>query len=430
MSTSKQVAFLTLGCAKNETDSARMQQDLLRAGYSIVEPDQPSDAIVVNTCSFIQSAIEESLDVIFDIAAEEAVITGATKLVVCGCLPSRFGEDLEQELTEADRFIPCSQEDDIVAIMDEVLGTASTACNNELTFTYGPSEYVKISEGCNRFCSYCTIPYIRGRYHSYTAAHIMNEVDEKIAGGAQEIVLIAQDSGIWGRDLQPKETLANLMDRLAAAHPQTWFRVMYLQPAGLTDELLDVMARHDNICNYFDIPLQHCDADILHSMNRQGSREEIEQTIARVRHRIPDVALRTTLIVGYPGETEEQFEDLCDFVSEGDFDYVGIFAYSPEEGTPAAELPNQIDDDTKQERLQTLRDIADAVSAQRIAGRCGQQGDILVLGQEEDGQWYGRAQCQAPDVDGVTYLDAGTVGEFVPATIIDTLLYEMEAQSD
>ena len=243
-------------------------------------------------------------------------------------------------------------------------------------------------------------------------------------------MLIAQDSGIWGLDLKPRENLASLLKRLAEAYPDTWFRVMYLQPAGMTDELLDVMAAHDNICKYFDIPLQHCDSAILKSMNRSGSRAEYEQMVARIRQRIPGVALRTTLIVGYPGETEEQFEDLCDFVSEAEFDYVGIFAYSPEDGTPAAELPDQIDEDTKQARLQELRDIADSVSSSVVSQRIGTSMDILVLGCEEDGQLYGRAQCQAPDVDGVTYLENGTVGEIHTVTISDTLLYEMEALGD
>ena len=205
---------------------------------------------------------------------------------------------------------------------------------------------------------------------------------------------------------------------------------MYLQPAGMTDELLDVMATHDNICNYFDIPLQHCDSEILKSMNRSGSRAEYEQMVARIRQRIPGVALRTTLIVGFPGETEEQFDDLCDFVSETEFDYVGIFAYSPEDGTPAAELPNQVDEDTKQVRLQELRDIADAVSSHVVSQRIGTSMDVLVLGCEEDGQLYGRAQCQAPDVDGVTYLENGAVGEVHTVSISDTLLYEMEALGD
>lgn len=427
---SASVSFLTMGCAKNEVDSARMQKELMRAGYSIVELGEPCDAVVVNTCSFIQSAIEESLDAIFEIAGEDAVVEGKTKLIVCGCLPSRFGDDLSAELTEPDRFVPCGEEDDIVEVMNETLGLASAVRDDAMTFVSEPSEYVKISDGCNRFCSFCTIPFIRGRYHSFPYEEIREDVAAKVAGGAKEIVLIAQDSGIWGRDLPERSTLASLLDRLAPEFPSTWFRVMYLQPAGLTDELLDVMVAHENICNYFDIPLQHCDPDILRSMNRSGSREEIEAMVARVRDRVPGVALRTTLIVGYPGETEEQFEELCDFVAEADFDYVGIFAYSPEEGTKAAELPDQIDDDTKQDRLQVLRDISDAVSSQRIARRVGQQMDVIVLGTEEDGQLYGRAQCQAPDVDGVVYLDKGEIGSVVRVEITDTLLYEMEALSD
>lgn len=427
---SKNVSFLTLGCAKNESDSARMQEDLIRAGYSIVDINDPADVIVVNTCSFIRSAIEESLDAVFEIAGYDSVASGGTKLVVCGCMPSRFGDDLAEELTEADKFVTCSEEDNIVEIIDDILGVSSVRDSVEVVFDYAPSEYVKISDGCNRFCSFCTIPYIRGRYHSFSYDEIASDVKAKVESGTKEIVLIAQDSGIWGLDLKPRENLASLLKRLAEAYPDTWFRVMYLQPAGMTDELLDVMAAHDNICKYFDIPLQHCDSAILKSMNRSGSRAEYEQMVARIRQRIPGVALRTTLIVGYPGETEEQFEDLCDFVSEAEFDYVGIFAYSPEDGTPAAELPDQIDEDTKQARLQELRDIADPVSSSVVSQRIGASMDILVLGCEEDGQLYGRAQCQAPDVDGVTYLDNGTVGEIHTVTISDTLLYEMEALGD
>lgn len=427
---SKNVSFLTLGCAKNESDSARMQEDLIRAGYSIVDIADSADVIVVNTCSFIQSAIEESLDAVFEIAGYDSVASGDIKLVVCGCMPSRFGDDLEEELTEADKFVTCREEDNIVEIIDDLLGVSSVRNSVEVDFDYAPSEYVKISDGCNRFCSFCTIPFIRGRYHSFSYDEIASDVKAKVESGTKEIVLIAQDSGIWGLDLKPRENLASLLKRLSEAYPDTWFRVMYLQPAGMTDELLDVMATHDNICNYFDIPLQHCDSEILKSMNRSGSRAEYEQMVARIRQRIPGVALRTTLIVGYPGETEEQFDDLCDFVSETEFDYVGIFAYSPEDGTPAAELPNQVDEDTKQARLQELRDIADAVSSHVVSQRIGTSMDVLVLGCEEDGQLYGRAQCQAPDVDGVTYLENGAVGEVHTVSISDTLLYEMEALGD
>ncbi len=423
----KDIAFLTMGCAKNEADSAHMQQDLIRAGYNIVALDQPSDCIVVNTCSFIQSATEESLEAIFEVAGFDSVQAGDTKLVVCGCLPSRYGDDLDDELSEADRIVPCSKEDDIVQIMDGLFGLAGGKDRYEVAFDYAPSEYVKISDGCNRFCSFCTIPYIRGRYHSFEYEDIAAEVEAMIESGTKEIVLIAQDSGIWGLDLKPRKSLAWLLGHLAEAHPETWFRVMYLQPAGLTDELLDVVASHDNICKYFDIPLQHCNPEILESMNRQGSRQEYEDMVKRIRERVPNVAIRTTLIAGYPGETDEQFDELCDFVSEAEFDYVGIFAYSPEDGTPAATMPGQVEDDVKQDRVRQLRDIADSVSSYMVSQRVGSDMDVLVLGKEDDGQLYGRAQCQAPDVDGVTYLSNGEVGQFERVTIGDTLMYEMEA---
>ncbi len=422
----KDIAFLTMGCAKNEADSAHMQQDLIRAGYNIVGLDEPSDCIVVNTCSFIQSATEESLEAIFEVAGFDSVKAGDTKLVVCGCLPSRYGEELDTELSEADRIVPCSKEDDIVQIMDGLFGRSSEKDRYEIAFTYSPSEYVKISDGCNRFCSFCTIPYIRGRYHSFEYEDIRVEVEAMVDAGTKEIVLIAQDSGIWGLDLKPRRSLAWLLGNLAESYPSIWFRVMYLQPAGLTDELLDVVASHSNICNYFDIPLQHCDPKILESMNRQGSRQEYEEMVKRIRERIPSAAIRTTLIAGYPGETEEQFDELCDFVSEAEFDYIGIFAYSPEDGTPAATMPDQVDDDVKRDRVTQLRDIADSVSSYIVSQRVGSELDVLVLGREDDGQLYGRAQCQAPDVDGVTYLTSGEVGQFKRVTIGDTLMYEME----
>ena len=423
----KDIAFLTMGCAKNEADSAHMQQDLIRAGYNIVALDEPSDCIVVNTCSFIQSATEESLEAIFEVAGFDSVQAGDTKLVICGCLPSRYGDDLDAELSEADRIVPCSNEDDIVQIMDGLFGLSSVNDHYEVAFDYAPSEYVKISDGCNRFCSFCTIPYIRGRYHSFEYDDIHDEIEAMVDAGTKEIVLIAQDSGIWGLDLKPRRSLAWLLAKLAEAYPSIWFRVMYLQPAGLTDELLDVVASHDNICKYFDIPLQHCNPEILESMNRQGSRQEYEEMVKRIRERVPSVAIRTTLIAGYPGETDEQFDELCDFVAEAEFDYVGIFAYSPEDGTPAATMPGQIDDDAKQDRVRQLRDIADSVSSHIVSQRVGSEMDVLILGREDDGQLYGRAQCQAPDVDGVTYLTNGEVGQFERVTICDSLMYEMEA---
>lgn len=424
---SKRISFITLGCPKNEVDSLAMQKNCMAYGYTIVENDQPCDAVVINTCSFIQPAIEESLDVIFDIAQSEAVISNGTKLVVTGCLPSRFGDSLYTELTEPDRFVTCADEDNLPAVLDELFGCSSHKIEEDILIPVGPSAYVKISDGCSRSCSYCTIPLIRGPYRSFSLDEVLADVLHQVQAGAKEIVLIAQDSGLWGKDLKTKDSLAHLLDILAQRFDTTWFRVMYLQPEGITDELLQVVASHENICNYFDIPLQHCNETLLASMNRRGSAKDYLQMIETIRKALPDVALRTTLMVGYPGETEEQFEELCDFVEQAAFDYVGIFAFSPEEGTPAAHLAQQVDEDTKLLRLQTLRDLADDISANVIHNRIGTTQTVLVLGTEEDGQWYGRAACQAPEVDGVTYLETGSVGSFVTCTIQDTLLYEMEA---
>ncbi|MGN0301513.1 MAG: 30S ribosomal protein S12 methylthiotransferase RimO [Anaerotardibacter sp.] len=468
------VSFVTLGCAKNEVDSEHMKRKLAHAGFHIVANDEPCDVVVVNTCSFIQSAIEESLDVIFDIAQESAHIDGTMKLVVTGCLPSRYGDSLAEELTEPDKFVTCAEEDTIVEAVCELLdlepcsfinvqggnnssaseaglpngetgaaeaGTATgessadqakinSADSDEAWLSEiitDTSAYLKISDGCSRFCSYCTIPFIRGRYHSFPREEVLKEAHTLIATGAKEVVLIAQDSGLWGTDFAEPDTLASLLDELASTYPEIWFRVMYLQPEGLTDELLSTFKAHDNICNYFDIPLQHCNEELLKTMNRTGSDVEFLETIAKIREVLPDVTLRTTLIVGYPGETDEQFEQLCDFVSEAEFDYVGIFPYSQEEGTKAAKMPNQIEEEIKNERLQELRDLADAISTQKTATHIGSEVEVLVLGEEEDGQLYGRSQSQAPDVDGVIYLDEGVVGEFGTYKIDDTLLYVMEA---
>lgn len=425
------IAFVTMGCAKNEVDSEHMAARLADAGYEIIDDAEAADAVIVNTCSFIQEATEESIDAILEVAGFESVAAGNAHLVVAGCMPARYGADLASELTEASSFVPCADEHSIVSIMDGLFGFERGGDDGldvpgyELARS-GLSAYVKISDGCDRFCSYCTIPYIRGRYASFEAAHIEAEVAGLVAGGTREIVLIAQDTGRWGRDFEEPSSLAWLMAHLAERFEDTWFRVMYIQPEGVTDELIEVVASHDNICSYFDIPLQHCNAQILRAMNRRGSGKEFLELIDRIRARIPDVTLRTTLIAGFPGETEEQFDELCDFVEEAELDYIGVFAYSREEGTRAYDLEDQVDDDEKLARAQRLRDLADDVCAPRIASRIGKEMDVLVCGVEEDGQLFGRAKCQAPDVDGVTYVQTGEVGDIKHVVIDDVLLYEME----
>jgi ribosomal protein S12 methylthiotransferase len=430
-----QVCIVTMGCAKNEVDSQEMTARLETAGYRITDQADTADAVIVNTCSFIRMATEESLDAIFAAAGMDNVASGRAHLIVSGCMPARYGDDLAGELSEVEQFVPCSREDDIVAIMDGVFGDAAPAGarDDAAQVPYRPladqspwTAYVRISDGCDRFCSYCTIPYIRGRYHSYPEADIMADTRRKVDAGVREITLIAQDTGRWGTDFDELSSLGALMDHLATAFPDTWFRVMYIQPEGINDELLDAMAAHDNICSYLDIPVQHSAAHLLKAMNRKGSPEEYLALLDHVRAKVPGVTLRTTVIAGYPGETPEDVDDLCDFLEEAAFDYVGVFAYSREDGTRAAKQPDQVPEEEKLDRAQQVRDAADAVSATVINQRVGRMYPVLLLGREDDGQLFGRAMCQAPDVDGVTFTDEGEPGEIRNLTITDTLMYEME----
>ena len=435
-------SLVTLGCAKNEVDSQEMSVKLMRAGYPAAESPETADVIILNTCSFIQAATEESLDTVFELAGLDNVSAGDSKIIMTGCMPSRYGNDLEEELPEVSAFVPCSREDDIVEVVSQMfpdripdpilLDENGTIGANEYALTTAGDSpfvaYVKISDGCDRMCSYCTIPYIRGHYHSFSLEEIESDVAYKVASGVKEITLIAQDTGRWGQDFADKSSLAALMRHLAEHFPETWFRVMYIQPEGITEELLDVVATHDNICSYFDIPLQHASIPILRAMNRRGSGEKFLQLIAHIRETVPNVTLRTTLIAGFPGETEDQFNEMLDFIEEAELDYVGVFPYSQEDGTRAAELPDQIDDDTKQERSQAVRDIADAISTSRIERRIGSRMPVLVLGCEEDGQLFGRAQCQAPDVDGVTFVSHGKPGDILDVEISATFMYEMEGE--
>lgn len=428
----RSVAFITMGCAKNEVDSEHMMLRLVNAGYAIEEDPEQADVVVVNTCSFIQAATEESIDAILEVAGYESIASGSSKIVVAGCMPARYGADLEGELSEVESFVPCSEEKNIVGAVDAAMGIermpgsdiAVELSDGELMSK--PSAYVKISDGCDRFCAYCTIPFIRGRYHSFPFEDIVAEVEKQRSFGAREIVLIAQDTGRWGTDFAEPSSLAWLLGELAERFEDTWFRVMYIQPEGVTDELIDCVAAHGNICSYFDIPFQHSDEKIVRSMNRRGSAEEYLALIEKIRERIPGVTLRTTLIAGYPGETDEEFEGLLAFVEDADLDYVGVFPYSREEGTRSYDLPGQVDEDEKVRRAQEVRDLADAISSSRISRRVGSTVNVLVCGREEDGQMFGRAMSQAPEVDGVTYIDGAEIGDVVSVRIDDTLFYEME----
>lgn len=443
--TSPAVLFVTLGCAKNEVDTDRMRSLLLRAGYSEAAEVDEADAVIVNTCSFLASATSESIERTLELAEAAQEGVRGLPIVMCGCVPSRYGDELPDQLPEVAAFVRADAEDGIVGVMDEVLGHESVVPAAEgasagplaepLRTVEGASAYVKISDGCDRFCSFCAIPYIRGRYASRPFAEIAGEVRALAEQGVREFVLIGQDTGIWGRDLGEGDTLASLLVRLAKiVRPYgAWLRVLYLQPEGMTDELVAAIRDTPEVLPYIDIPIQHCNAAVLKSMNRTGSADEFRALFDRLRREIPGMVLRTTGLVGFPGETEEQFEELLDFVQEQEFDYTSVFSYSREEGTRGAEMDNQVDEDVKLERAQALTDVAEELGFSATAKHVGEVVDVVIDGIDTDGdvpELIGHAWFQAPDCDGAVHIAEGeaAVGDVVRVRLVDSFCYELEGE--
>ena len=439
------ILFVTLGCAKNEVDTDRMRSLLLRAGYSETADADVADAVIVNTCSFLASATSESIERTLELAEANTEGVRERPIVMCGCVPSRYGDDLPTELPEVAAFVRADAEDGIVSVMDGVLGRKSVVSAAEgaaagplaapLRTVEGASAYVKISDGCDRFCSFCAIPYIRGRYASRPYAEIEGEVRALAEQGVREFVLIGQDTGIWGRDLGEGDTLASLLTRLAqVVRPYgAWLRVLYLQPEGMTDELVAAIRDTPEVLPYIDIPIQHCNARVLKSMNRSGNAEEFSELFARLRAEIPGMVLRTTGLVGFPGETEEEYEELLDFIQAEEFDYTSVFSYSPEEGTRGAEMDGQIDDDVKLERAQGLIDVAEELGFSATAKHVGEVVDVIIDGIDTDGdapELIGHTWFQAPDCDGAVHIAEGeaSVGDVVRVRLTESFCYELEGE--
>lgn len=440
---SASILFVTLGCAKNEVDTDRMRSLLLRAGYEEASEADEADAVIVNTCSFLASATSESIERTLELAEANTEGVRNRPIVMCGCVPSRYGDDLPAELPEVAAFVRADAEDGIVSVMDGVLGRESAVpvaagssagpLAEPLRTVEGASAYVKISDGCDRFCSFCAIPYIRGRYASRPYAEIEPEVLALAKSGVREFVLIGQDTGIWGRDLGEGDTLASLLTRLAkVVRPfGAWLRVLYLQPEGMTDELVAAIRDTPEVLPYIDIPIQHCNARVLKSMNRSGSAEEFSELFARLRSEIPGMVLRTTGLVGFPGETEEEYEELLDFIQKEEFDYTSVFSYSREEGTRGAEMDGQIDEDVKLERAQGLIDIAEELGFSATAKHVGEVVDVIIDGIDTDGETpelIGHTWFQAPDCDGAVHIPEGEacVGDVVRVRLTESFCYELE----
>ena len=423
------VGFVSLGCPKNLVDSEVMMGQLKQKGYQITADASDADTLVVNTCGFIDSAKKESIEAILE-AARLKTEGKATRLVVAGCLVERYRDELKAEMPEVDAFIGTSQINDILTVCDPNVKTRSLPVipigNQSATYLYDestprilatPSHYafIKIAEGCDRPCAFCFIPQMRGHFRSRRFGSIVAEAHQLAEEGVKELILVAQDSSRYGEDLGKNDALASLLRELSHTDGIEWVRVMYTYPTHISDAFLDVLATEPKAVKYLDMPLQHASQNVLKLMKRGGNRASLERLIKRVRDRVPGIAVRTTFITGFPGETETDFEELLSFVKNVEFDRVGVFTYSDEEGTPAFDLGNKVDAKIARQRRARLMKEQSRISRRRNKARIGETVRVLFEGEsnESDLLWQGRMETQAPDIDGCVLINDAPEG-FVP----------------
>ncbi len=421
------IGMVSLGCAKNQTDAETMLAILKNDGYKIVNDPETADIIIVNTCGFIDSAKQESINAILEMA--EYKTDGRCKLlIVTGCLAERYSKDITDELPEVDAILGTGdydkiaeviesafESDKIPVITDNIDRTPECALPRIL-LTPPYSAYLKIADGCDNNCTYCAIPKIRGHFRSRKAEYIIAEARQLAKDGVKELILIAQDTTRYGKDTDT--SLAELLDELAEIDGIEWIRVHYYYTEAITKELIDTMAKHDKICNYIDMPIQHADNYILKRMARRTTVEEIEEKISYMRKTLKNCYIRTSIIVGFPGETDEHFDNLYDFVKRTRFDRMGVFTYSQEEGTAAADFADQVDDDIKQARYDKLMSLQQEISLELNRAKIGSVLEVIVEGYDEDNYlFYGRSRGDSIDVDGKVYF--GTEDEVMPGDIIN-----------
>ncbi len=432
------VFFETLGCPKNLNDTQAAKGVLIEKGFEIAETAEDSDVIVVNTCGFINDAKKESIERIFDMMPyrEEG-----KKLVVSGCLSERYADDLYEEMPEVDCFIGVNEYERLPELLSELVSEGGerikevSGCCDKILSTpkriLGENPYtatLKIAEGCDNCCAYCIIPKIRGGFRSKPVEAVVAEAEELAAAGCKELILIAQDVTNYGRDLYGEPRLAELVRKVCRVDGIQWVRLMYCYEDRITDELIEVMATEPKVCHYIDIPIQHASDSVLKAMRRRSTEESIKSTIERLKAAIPDIHIRTTLIVGFPGETEEDFDKLLDFVEETRFARLGVFAYSQEENTEAGEMENQIDEDIKQERLDAIMRRQLDISLEYNREKVGKELDVLVEEKDEDGSYIGRTQYDAPEIDNSVIFMSGRdlrPGEIVRVLVEDAFDYDL-----
>lgn len=433
------IGMVGLGCPKNQVDAEIMLNILREGGYEICADENKCDAIIVNTCGFIEDAKKEAIENILELG--ELKKKGSLKaIIVTGCMAERYRDEVLAEMPEVDAVVGIGSNKNICGIVKAALEGcpySEFADKGELMLNGGRmatqggfSQYIKIADGCDNCCTYCAIPMIRGRYRSRKIEDIVAEANVLVNAGAKELVLIAQDTTRYGEDIYGSLMLPKLLDELCKIEDLRWIRILYTYPDKITDELLDTMARQQKVLNYLDIPLQHASRNILKAMNRTGDSESLLGLIAKIRQKLPDVVIRTTLIVGFPGETEEDFDTLGEFVKSAKFDRMGSFVYSPEEGTPAADFDNQIDDETKRRRQEIIMTLQETVNDELVQRRLDTEMQVLVEGYDRLNKcYYGRTYADAPDIDGKVFFMSPdkkySAGDMVNVRIYDLIGYDL-----
>lgn len=430
------VGMISLGCPKNQVDGEALLAKLAAAGYQIVNEIENSDVMIVNTCGFIEDAKREAIDTILEVAQyKEAGVISA--LVVTGCLAERYQDEILKEMPEVDAVIGIGANADIVKVCDKALCGIQTSnfpnkCylpidDERLLSTPSHWAYLKIAEGCDNRCSYCAIPGIRGKFRSRKIESVVDEAKSLVNRGVKEIILVAQDTTKYGQDLYGEYSLDKLLKELVKIDGLEWIRLFYCYPQRITDSLIDVIANEEKVCNYIDIPLQHSDTTVLKNMNRVGDGNDYRGLLNKMRKAIPDLALRTTFMVGFPGETDEQFENLCDFVKDMKFDKMGCFAFSPEEDTPAFDMDNQIDEDVKKRRQEVLMNAQYSITEASNKSRVGNVYKVII-DSFADGKYIGRSYMDSPEIDsGIIFTSNKklNIGDFVNVKITDFDGYDL-----
>lgn len=435
----KKISLTSLGCSKNLVDAEEMLGILANNNFEITNDEEEADVIIVNTCTFIESAKTESIECILELAQYKES-GNCKKLIVTGCMAQRYKEQILTEIPEVDAVVGVNEYNKIAEIINRLDGNESdiTCCTDMISSqktlprirsTASYTAYLKIAEGCDNHCTYCVIPSIRGKYRSRKMEDILKEAEDMAGDGIKEIVVIAQDTTRYGFDIYGEYKIGELLRKLCGIDGVEWVRVHYCYPELMTDELINVFKTEPKLCNYFDIPIQHSSDKVLKRMNRRTNRQEIVELINKIRKEVPDAVIRTSLIVGFPGETEEDFENLCGFVREIKIDRLGVFTYSREEDTPAYNLDNQIDEEEKEKRRDTVMLIQSEVSEEQNKKKIGQIVKVLVEGRDEIiKSWYGRTYADSEDVDGKVFFKSDrkiAEGEFADVLVEQTMEYDL-----